>query len=42
MQGDGAFFNWHANSGCVLHFWISRDGLSKLDFSEVEATFECD
>jgi hypothetical protein len=42
IQGDSAFFNWHTNSGCVLHFWIGQDALSKLDFSEVEATLECD
>jgi hypothetical protein len=42
IQGDDAFFNWHTNCGCVLHFWIGRDALSKLDFSEVEATLECD
>jgi len=42
IQGDNAFFNWHANCGCVLHFWISRDALAKFDFSEVEATLECD
>jgi uncharacterized protein YwqG len=42
IQGDDAFFNWHANCGCVLHFWIGRDALSKLDFSQVEATLECD
>ncbi len=41
IQGDSAFFNWHTNSGCVLHFWIGHDALSKLDFSEVEATLEC-
>jgi hypothetical protein len=42
IQGDDAFFNWHTNCGCVLHFWIGRDALSTLDFSEVEATLECD
>ena len=42
IQGDHAFFNWHSNSGCVLHFWIGREALSKLDFSDVEATLECD
>jgi uncharacterized protein YwqG len=42
IQGDDAFFDWHANRGCVLHFWIGRNALSKLDFSEVEATLECD
>jgi Domain of unknown function (DUF1963) len=42
VQGDDAFFNWHTNCGCVLHFWIGHDALSKLDFSEVEATLECD
>jgi Domain of unknown function (DUF1963) len=42
IQGDLAFFNWHANTGCVLHFWIDPGALSKLDFSAVEATLECD
>lgn len=42
MQGDPAFFNWHSNIGCVLHFWIDRDALSLLDFSRVVATYECD
>jgi Domain of unknown function (DUF1963) len=42
IQGDPAFFDWHTNSGCVLHFWIGRDALSKLDFAGVEATLECD
>jgi Domain of unknown function (DUF1963) len=42
IQGDDAFFNWHTNCGCVLHFWIGHDALSKLDFSQVEATLECD
>jgi Domain of unknown function (DUF1963) len=42
IQGDGAFFNWHNNCGCVLHFWIDRDALSKLDFSQAVATLECD
>lgn len=42
MQGDLAFLNWHCNIGCVLHFWIDRDSLSQLDFSQVVSTFECD
>jgi uncharacterized protein YwqG len=42
LQGDLAFFNWHANTGCVLHFWINPDALTKLDFSQVETTLECD
>jgi uncharacterized protein YwqG len=42
IQGDDAFLGWHENSGCVLHFWIDRDALAELDFSEVEATLECD
>jgi hypothetical protein len=42
IQGDDAFFRWHSNCGCVLHFWIGREALSKLDFSQVEATLECD
>jgi uncharacterized protein YwqG len=42
IQGDQAFFDWHTNRGCVLHFWIGRDALAELDFSEVEATLECD
>lgn len=42
IHGDETFLGWHANSGCVLHFWIARDALAALDFSAVEATFECD
>jgi uncharacterized protein YwqG len=42
VQGDPAFLGWHENDGCVLHFWIDPDALSELDFSEVEATLECD
>jgi uncharacterized protein YwqG len=42
VQGDSAFCGWHENCGCVLHFWISREALSNLDFSEVEATLQCD
>jgi uncharacterized protein YwqG len=42
IQGDFAFFNWHSNTGCVLHFWIDRDALTQLDFSRVVATYECD
>jgi uncharacterized protein YwqG len=42
LQGDDAFFDWHTNTGCVLHFWIGRDALAELDFSGVEATLECD
>jgi hypothetical protein len=42
IQGDLAFFNWHGDTGCMLHFWIDPDALSELDFSEVEATLECD
>jgi uncharacterized protein YwqG len=42
IQGDLAFFDWHANTGCVLHFWIDPDALSEADFSNVEATLECD
>ena len=42
IQGDLAFFNWHSNIGCVLHFWIDRDALAQLDFSQVVATYECD
>jgi hypothetical protein len=26
----------------VLHFWIDPGALSRLDFSAVEATLECD
>lgn len=42
VQGDLAFFNWHSNTGCVLHFWIDRNALAQLDFSRVAATYECD
>jgi uncharacterized protein YwqG len=42
MQGDRAFFDWHANRGCTLHFWIDRDALDQLDFAKVAATYECD
>jgi uncharacterized protein YwqG len=42
IQGDRAFFDWHSNIGCVLHFWIDRDALTQLDFSQVVATYECD
>jgi uncharacterized protein YwqG len=42
IQGEAAFLRWHENCGGVLHFWISTDALSKLDFTEVEATYECD
>nr|WP_247986750.1 DUF1963 domain-containing protein [Bradyrhizobium sp. 186] len=42
IQGDLTFFNWHSNIGCVLHFWIDRDALAQLDFSQVVATYECD
>ncbi|MCG2638677.1 DUF1963 domain-containing protein [Bradyrhizobium sp. GCM10023182] len=42
VQGDAAFFDWHSNIGCVLHFWIDRDALTQLDFSGVAATYECD
>ncbi len=42
VKGDRAFFRWHDNGGCVLHFWIGRDALAKLDFSCIEATLECD
>jgi uncharacterized protein YwqG len=42
IQGDLAFFNWHANTGCVLHFWIDPDALSERNFSAVEATLEGD
>lgn len=42
LQGDLAFFNWHSNVGCVLHFWIDRDALAQRDFSRVVVTYECD
>lgn len=42
IQGDPAFFNWHSNIGCALHFWIDRDALDQRDFSHVVATYECD
>ncbi|QDP23541.1 DUF1963 domain-containing protein [Bradyrhizobium cosmicum] len=42
IQGDPAFFNWHANTGGVLHFWIDPDALAQFDFSKVAATYECD
>ncbi|WP_458149076.1 DUF1963 domain-containing protein [Bradyrhizobium sp. UFLA05-109] len=42
IGGDLAFFDWHANIGCVLHFWIDPDALARLDFSNVVATYECD
>ena len=42
IQGDLAFFNWHADIGGVLHFWIDRDVLAQRDFSKVVATYECD
>ena len=42
VQGDLAFFNWHSNIGCVLHFWIDRDALTELNFSRVVATYQCD
>jgi hypothetical protein len=42
IQGDPAFFNWHTNTGGVLHFWIDPDALAQLDFSKVVATYECD
>ena len=38
MQGDLAFFDWHSNIGCMLHFWIDRDALIELDFAKVVAT----
>jgi hypothetical protein len=42
IQGDAAFLDWLTNSGWVLHFWINKEALSKLDFSAVEATLESD
>lgn len=42
IQGELAFLDWHANIGCVLHFWIGRDLLAQLDFSQVVATLQCD
>jgi Domain of unknown function (DUF1963) len=42
IQGDPAFFNWHANTWAWLHFWIDPDALAQLDFSRVVATYECD
>ncbi|WFU82266.1 DUF1963 domain-containing protein [Bradyrhizobium sp. CIAT3101] len=42
MQGELAFFDWHSNVGCMLHFWIDRDALAQLDFSRTVATFQCD
>jgi hypothetical protein len=42
IQGELAFFDWHSNIGCVLHFWIDREALAQLDFSQVVATYECD
>lgn len=42
LQGDLAFFNWHSNTGGVLHFWIRRKALMRLDLSGVVATYECD
>lgn len=42
IQGDLAFFNWHSDIGCVLHFWIDGEALAQLDFSGVVATYECD
>jgi len=42
IQGELAFLGWHSNIGCVLHFWIGRDLLAQLDFSQVVATLECD
>jgi hypothetical protein len=42
IQGDEAFLGWHDNTGCMLHFWIDPRELSKLNFSKVEATLECD
>lgn len=42
IQGDLAFFDWHSNIGCVLHFWIDLDAFAQLDFSQAVATYECD
>lgn len=42
IQGELAFLDWHSDIGCVLHFWIDRDALARLDFSQVVATLECD
>lgn len=42
MQGELSFLAWHSNIGCVLHFWIDRNRLAQLDFSQVVATLECD
>jgi uncharacterized protein YwqG len=42
LQGDDVFFPWHDNGGCVLQLWIERDALLRRDFSDVEATLECD
>lgn len=42
IQGELAFLGWHSDIGCVLHFWIDRDALARLDFSQVVATLECD
>jgi hypothetical protein len=42
IQGELAFLDWHSNIGCVLHFWIDRDLLAQLDFSQVVATLQCD
>lgn len=42
IQGELAFLDWHSDIGCVLHFWIDRDALARVDFSQVVATLECD
>lgn len=42
IQGELAFLDWHSNIGCVLHFWIDRNLLAQLDFSQVVATLQCD